>query len=165
MDPLPWPDENHLHAAEGWLELGNANEANEELDRIAPRLRDHPAVLDLRWQIYAQADKWAACLDIAAAIIKLAPNSPDGWIRLPYTLHVLGHTQGAWDILNAVAARFPDNPTIAYNLACYACQLGNIARARELLDAALTLDNSPSMKLSALNDPDLSPLWIESQRT
>ncbi len=89
---------------------------------------------------------------------------PIGWVHLSYTLHELCRTQEAWDNLSAVAAKFPDNPTIAYNLACYACQLGNTARARDLLDRALTLDNSPATKLAALSDPDLTPLWTESQR-
>ena len=164
MTPLPWPDENHLQAAEGWLELGNSHEANEELERITPGLRAHPAVLDLRWQIYARAKKWSACLDIATAITKLVPKSPAGWIHLSYTLHELHRTQEAWDNLSPVAAKFPDNWTITYNLACYACQLGHIPRARELLARALALDNSPATKLAALNDPDLTPLWTESQR-
>ena len=78
MTPMPWPDQNHLQAAEGWLGLGNPHEANEELERITPEHRVHPAVLEIRWQIYAQAKKWPACLDIAAAITKLAPKSPAG---------------------------------------------------------------------------------------
>ena len=164
MDPLPWPDQQHLQAAEGWLGLGNAHEANEELERITPDRRPHPAVLEIRWQIYAHAKKWQACLDIATAITKLAPKSPAGWIHLSYTLHELRRTQEAWDNLSTVAANFPKNSTIQYNLACYACQLGNLPRARELLDRALTLDSSPATKLAALNDPDLSPLWTESQR-
>lgn len=161
--PLPWPDKHHLQAAQGWLEMGNASEANEELERIAPPLRAHPAVLELRWQIYATAKQWPACLDIAIAITTLAPESPAGWIHRSYTLHELRRTQEAWDTLTAVAAKFSDNATIAYNLACYACQLRNITRARELLDRALTLDSSPATKLAALNDPDLTPLWTESQ--
>jgi hypothetical protein len=47
-------------AAEGWLELGSPTEANEELEKIAPRLRAHPDVLDIRWQIYAAAERWDA---------------------------------------------------------------------------------------------------------
>jgi predicted Zn-dependent protease len=164
MNPLPWPDKKHIQPAEGWLGLGNAHEANEELERIAPERRSHPAVFELRWQIYAQAKKWPACLDIATAITKLAPESPVGWIHLSYTLHEIHRTQEAWDNLTAVAAKFPRNYTIQYNLACYACQLGHIARARELLHRAFTLDSSPATKLAALNDPDLTPLWTESQR-
>lgn len=58
------PDTHHLAAAQGWLQLGNHVEANEELEQIAPSLRSHPDVLELRWQIYAKAEKWDACLDI-----------------------------------------------------------------------------------------------------
>ena len=91
--------------------------------------------------------------------------SPAGWIHLSYTLHELHRTQEAWDNLSAVAARFPDNFNIAYNLACYACQLGNLPRARELLGLAIELGGSAETKLMALKDPDLTPLWTESQRT
>jgi hypothetical protein len=61
MDPLPWPAQNHLQAAEGWLELGNAQEANQELERITPSLRAHPAVLDLRWGISLRPPSSAPC--------------------------------------------------------------------------------------------------------
>jgi hypothetical protein len=40
--PLPHPDEHHLNAAEGWLELGNHLEANEELEKIEAFIRPHP---------------------------------------------------------------------------------------------------------------------------
>ena len=56
---------------------------------FAPGLRVHPTVLEIRWQIYAEAKKWPACLDIATAITKLQPSSPAGWIHLCYTLHEL----------------------------------------------------------------------------
>jgi hypothetical protein len=64
----------HLLAAEGWLELGNPHEANKELEKIAPGLRVHPDVLEMRWQIYAAAERWDACLDLAVAVVKLDPR-------------------------------------------------------------------------------------------
>lgn len=63
MNPLQHPDTLHLQAAQGWLELGNHTEANEELEQITADLRVHPDVLAVRWQIYACAKKWDACLD------------------------------------------------------------------------------------------------------
>jgi len=36
MKDLPFPDNKHLEAAEGWLGLGNWLEANEELENITP---------------------------------------------------------------------------------------------------------------------------------
>jgi len=85
--PLPPPDEHHLRAAEGWLELGNPVEANEELERIQPTLRAHPGVLELRWQIYARAAQWDACLAIANALMKLSPHTPQPWLHRSYTMH------------------------------------------------------------------------------
>ena len=76
MKPLQHPDTLHLQAAQGWLELGNHLEANEELEKVTASLRGHPDVLELRWQIYAHAKKWDACVDIATAITKLAPDRP-----------------------------------------------------------------------------------------
>ena len=46
--------QGHLEAAEGWVELGNHLEANEELERITAENRAHPAVLGVRWQIYTK---------------------------------------------------------------------------------------------------------------
>src|SRR5258706_13055014 len=94
-------DVHHLRAAEGWVELGNHLEANEELEKITPELRAHPDVLALRWQIYAKAEKWNACLDIATAITKLAPDQPMGWIHRSFALHEPKRTQDAWDNLMA----------------------------------------------------------------
>jgi hypothetical protein len=64
------PDELHFQAANGWLELRNWLETNEELENITPALRAHPDVLAVRWQIYARAEKWEACVDIAEAVVK-----------------------------------------------------------------------------------------------
>jgi len=53
MKPLPHPDNKHLEAAEGWLELGNYLEENEELGKKnhpttqSPSLRPGNAVQDL----------------------------------------------------------------------------------------------------------------------
>src|SRR5690349_10510510 len=55
IPPLEPPDSHHLAAAQGWLELGNHAEANNELERISPTLRAHPDALEVSWQIYAAA--------------------------------------------------------------------------------------------------------------
>ncbi len=87
IPPLQPPDTLHLQAAQGWIELGNHLEANEELEKITAQLRAHPEVLKVRWEIYAAAKKWEAALDIAAAIIKLDPDDPLGWVHRSCSLH------------------------------------------------------------------------------
>jgi hypothetical protein len=82
MNPtLAPPDSLHLRAAQGWLELGNHVEASEELEKTTSRLRAHPDVLEMRWQIYAATKKWENAVEAASAIAKLLPDSPFGWIH------------------------------------------------------------------------------------
>src|SRR5947209_7357308 len=103
MNPFPPPEYHHLKAAEGWLELGNHLEANEELENIPPALRSHPDVLQLRWQIYAKAKKWDACVDLGEALVKLAPDREISWIHRSVALHAQKRYQEAWELLEPAA--------------------------------------------------------------
>jgi tetratricopeptide (TPR) repeat protein len=152
------PDSFHVAAAQGWLELGDHIQANEELERIAAKQRAHPDVLDVRWQIYAKAERWDACVDIAAAIIQLEPGRADGWIHRSYALHELGRTQEAFDHLLPAVDRFPKVWMIPYNLSCYCAQLGRLDDCREWFGKAMAVDEH-AVKRAAMEDPDLKPLW------
>jgi tetratricopeptide (TPR) repeat protein len=165
VKPLEPPDTHHLQAAQGWLELGNHIEAIEELENIAPQLRAHPEALKVRWEIYAAAKKWEAAIDIAAAIVQLDPDDLAGWIHWSYALHELKRTAEARDNLLRVVEKFPISATMRYNLACYECQLGRLERAKEWLEKAFALGDAKGMKLAALDDPDLQPLWKEISKT
>jgi len=81
VPPLQPPDSMHLEAAQGWLELGNHEEANEELELIDAPLRSHPDVLEVRWGIYAKVENWELCENIGPALVKLAPERTTGWIH------------------------------------------------------------------------------------
>jgi len=48
---LTTEDKRHLETAEGWLDLGNYLEANEELGKVTASMRSHPEVLLSRWQV------------------------------------------------------------------------------------------------------------------
>jgi predicted Zn-dependent protease len=165
MKELEFHDRRHLEAAEGWLGLGNFLEANEELECITPQMRVHPDVLELRWQIYAKGEKWEACVDIARAITKLAPSHPHGWIHWAYSLHELKRTKEAKAVLLPVADKFPEESLMRYNLACYECQLGNLKEARRWLERAFDSGDPRRLKLMALDDPDLDPLWANIGKT
>ena len=159
MKPLSTPDSHHLLAAQGWLELGNTTEADKALDEITPQLRNHPDVLEVRWRIYARKKKWDACVDIATAITKSAPKRACGWLHRSYALHEMRRTQEARDLLLPVVDRFPDEPLMRYNLACYECQLGRLEQAKQWLSRAFAIGDAPKLKLMALDDADLQPLW------
>jgi len=158
MKRLSPPDSHHLKAAEGWLELGDPLQANEELEKIMPQLRVHPDALEIRWQIYAKEKKWEACVDIAATIVKFAPEKQSGWIQRSFALHELKRTEEAFDNLLPVAERFSDVWTIPYNLACYCSQLQRLDEAQKWFKKAMAIDEK-TVKQAAVDDPDLLPLW------
>jgi len=164
MRPLPHPNNLHLQAAEGWLELGNHLEANEELEKIEPSLRVHPSVLEVRLDIYDKAKKWEACVELAGALVELTPDNREVWIRRSFALHVLKRTQTAHDCLLPAAEKFPECWNIAYNLACYCSQLRDFEASQSWFKKAIVL-NEKEVQRAALDDPDLEPLWASMSTT
>jgi Flp pilus assembly protein TadD len=161
MTVLPPPDIHHLSAAEGWLELGNPREALVELNRISAVEQGRLEVLGVRWSITAQFRSWEECVGLATRMLELAPKEVFGWIHRSYALHELKRTREARDLLLPAVKKFPRNETIPYNLACYECQLGEVAAARDWLRRAMKLHGPAAIKAQALADPDLKPLWPE----
>jgi predicted Zn-dependent protease len=158
MTALKYPDLLYLEAAKGWVILGDLREANRELDQITREFQKHADVLEVRFAIYAKARKWIVCMELAAAMLDLAPDRPTAWINSAQTLHELEQTQDAWDALYAVRDRFPKSAAIPYNLACYACRLGRVEDSQEWLRKAFALGGESFRKM-ALAESDLQPVW------
>jgi tetratricopeptide (TPR) repeat protein len=167
VKPLEPPESFHLSAAVGWLELGNHLEANEELEKITPQLRVHPDVLMVSWQIYAKGEQWASAFEIARSLVELVPDDSFGWIHQAYALRRMpgGGINQAWDALLPAADKFPKEALIPYNLSCYASQMGQLDQAKQWLQRAIELGDPMQIKLMALNDRDLQPLWKSIRET
>jgi predicted Zn-dependent protease len=159
MQNLPLPDQRHLDAADGWLGLGDFQSASEELDQIAPDLRAHPCVLELRYKLYAETKRWDLAVEMARSMAESLPDQPWGHFYLAYSLHELKRTQAAYDTLRPVVDRFPEEWLMRFNLACYACQLGQLKEAMMWLKQAMALAGKKEVCAMALADPDLKPLW------
>lgn len=161
MRSLDPPDTHHLSAAQGWIDLGNPREAAGEWARLSATAREHPAALELLWRIQAEERQWPQALECAQRLLGLAPDNPTGWIQRSYALHELGRTSEAREKLVEAIRRFPVVSTIPYNLACYACRLGNLDEAREWLDRAVRLRSRKEIRAIALEDRDLESMWAE----
>ena len=159
MRPLKPPDSIYLRAAQGWLELGNHLEAQAELENIPAKRHGHPQVVEVRWLICAKNREWEICLGLARSLIRRVPERPSGWIHLSFALHELKLTKEAWNNLFGVVEKFPDVPTIPYNLACYGAQLGRLWEAEQWLKRAFRVGDARELKRAALADPDLKALW------
>ena len=166
MGALEPPDSHFLLAATGWLELGNAAAAEEELDQIQPLLHGHPDVLELRFQICATAAKWDEAWKVAQALVLEVPERVGSWIHAGYAARRAtgGSLEAAYNNLLPAAQRHPEEPLVLYNLACYTCQLGKLPEARDWLKAAFSLAHKKNLQTLALAETDLQPLWPEIEK-
>ena len=124
MKPLTHREVIHLNAAEGWLMLGNPVEAHEEMENIGGESSRHPAVLAIRWQVYAAAQWWEAAYVVSKALCEIAPESPEAWICQANTVRNYKGVLEAWSLLLSTVNKFPQDSVIRYNLPCYAAELG-----------------------------------------
>ena len=147
-----------IRRATGWLELNLPLEADEELEEVQPEMRSHPAVLKLRYNVYATAKKWEMALEIAGFLHEQLPDESFGGNQKAIALHKLGRTKEAKDLALGLVSRFPEQWDLPYNLACYYAQLGELTEAEHWFKAAMAL-NEDDAKRAGIDDPDLVPLW------
>lgn len=162
MSELRAPDAHFLLAAAGWLELGLPAEAAAELHKVSAAFQDHPDVLETRWQVCAAQKDWEAAAQVATTLVTKAPERDSGYIHRAYSLRRVkgGGLDAAWGALRPVLEKFPKNPIIPYNLACYAAQSGRVQEAWDWLHQAMEAARDvASIKKMALADDDLRPLW------
>ena len=155
--PLESPDQQHWQAAVGYVELGMFAEADSELDKIDPFCRALPEVLAVRLPIYRGLKKWELMQQIAKRLKEFDPDNVQWTISLAYATRRAYSIDVAMEILLNAVAKFPQEPAIPYNLACYYCQRGEIVNAKRYLRQAFEID--PNWRKAALEDEDLKPLW------
>jgi tetratricopeptide (TPR) repeat protein len=155
--PLEPPDQQHLEAAHGYIELGMFLEANEELENIDPYCRALPEVLNARLVIYQGLQKWELMAVVATKLVEWNPNEPGFFVGLAYATRRAKSVSAAHEILLRGEKLHPKEGAIQFNLACYEAQLGNIEKAKQHLKQATTLH--PRFAMMALEDKDLESLW------
>jgi hypothetical protein len=120
-------------------------------------------VLEARWLLCAHEKNWRDALTVAERELASVSKAPSGWLHRAYALRRVdgGGLESAWDALLPAAEKFPKEPVIAFNLACYACQLNDLAAARTWLQRAMKIGGKEAIRKMALADEDLKPLWPE----
>ena len=145
-----------LSHAQGYLGLGMVAEAAAELDRIPAPERDAVEVLALRMAVLQKQQDWPALRTVAGEFVRRVPAEPAAWVTWAYATRRAASLAAAEKILLDAERLHPAEPTIQFNLGCYACQCGDLAEARRRVDRAIALDKH--FAASAATDPDLAPL-------
>jgi len=147
----------HLQYATGHLELGMLKEAAAELDAIGQSDQLLPEVISVRIDLHMHAKHWSQVIKFSQELIRLSPSDDKGWISHAFALRELDRIDEAQTVLlEAEPIHGKKCGVLHYNLACYACLLGNKPEAKRRLMIALKMDKS--WKQSALEDPDLKAM-------
>ena len=119
-------------------------------------------MLALRWAIYAKAEKHDMAFEVARGLVELVPDDASSWLKQAESLRKMpgGGAKAALDSLLPVADRFPDDVALLYSLACYSCQAGDLKSAWSWLQRAMD-KGGDKIKLVALDDKELEPLWVD----
>ncbi|MEQ1858433.1 MAG: hypothetical protein ABMA13_00700 [Chthoniobacteraceae bacterium] len=150
-------DQLHLRAASGYIALGMNLDANAELEKIIPEHRHLPQVLVFRLQIYHALEKWELMQTVAKRLATTEPENPQWWASWASATRRADSIDAARLILVNGLERHPASAVILYNLASYLCQLGNLEESKAKLKLAFELDDS--LRLQAMEDEDLEPVW------
>ncbi len=146
----------HLSYAQGYLGLGLLDEAVAELDCIVGPERDSLDVLVVRMAVLQEQENWSKLAALAAKVVKRSPEEASAWITWAYATRRAESLAAAEAILLKAEGQHPTEPTIQFNLGCYACLRGDLATAKRRVDRAVALE--PKFLHAAATDPDLAAL-------
>lgn len=145
-----------LSYAQGYLELGMVAEAAAELDRIPAADSGALEVVAVRLAVLQEQKNWPALSALAGDLVRRAPAEAAAWVTWAYATRRADSLPAAERILLEAEQHHPTEPTIQFNLGCYACQRGDLPAARDRVNRAIALD--PKFAQAAATDPDLAPL-------
>jgi tetratricopeptide (TPR) repeat protein len=151
--------EKHLTAAKGYLDLGMIDEAQRELKEIPVEFQTRIEVLAFWVEIFSRLKKWKQMRLIAQQLIDVQPNESQWWIGLAFATRRGQSLNAAREILLRAEKLHPRDPTIQYNLGCYACLMGEYELAKQYVRKSFSIDNV--FRKMAKQDPDLEPLREE----
>jgi len=156
---LPKSILRRLNSAQGWLNLGDWEEAAAELDGIDSEFQSIPLILIFRVEIYRMAENWGKMAEISRHLCGAQPAEAGHWLNYSYGARRSESVEAARDILTRAKKLFRNNAMIWFNLACYHAQLGELNEARVHVAEAMRIQ--PDFRETALKDPDLEALWPE----
>ena len=131
-------------------------EAAAELAQISTPLSEATEFLAVRLAVLQQQEDWPALRDTARTFARHSPGEAAAWITWAYATRRAESLAAAEKILLEAERHHPAEPTVQFNLGCYACMRGDLPAARLRVDRAIALE--PNFAAIAATDPDLAPL-------
>ncbi len=156
--PLAEEEQKRLTAAQGYLDLGMFLEANEELEEIDADVRHLSEVLEVRLGIYEHLERWELLQTVAKTLVSRDDRNQRAFLAWAKAERRQGRDDDARAVLFAgIAANSGRSGELWLALACLECEVGNLERAKDALCKAIDADRT--LRLRALNETALAPLW------
>jgi hypothetical protein len=140
-----------------YLERGMDADANDALETLPDDVKSHPLVFGARPELLMVMERWEDGVILGRSLCRIFSKHHDFWFRTAYCLHAMKRTAEAKETLLSAPTAISGTALYCYKLACYEAQLGLTDRAKALLQECFTKD--ATMKATALDDPDLGPVW------
>lgn len=146
-----------LRAADGYLYLGLADEALEELAAVRAEDQLEAVVLLAKIRALLHLRRWKDAETLSAEGAELHKREEEFTVQRAFALHQQREGAKAVEVLLAAPEWIQKTGILHYNLACYEARLGDLNAARQCIDAAIQIN--AAIKKSAKADPDLEALW------
>jgi hypothetical protein len=149
-----------VRAAQGYVELGMPQDASVELDEIPAELQQRLEVVLLRLETLRLLKRWDDGASFGRAAIVEHPSCGPLYLVTAYAIRRCHGIEEARALLISGEGVLADEAMFHFNVACYECQLGNLAGAKHRLLKAFELN--PRYRQIGKEDPDLQPLhdWL-----
>jgi tetratricopeptide (TPR) repeat protein len=151
--------ERRIIAAQGYVELGLLDEAQEELAPLPQEVHDRVDVIEITLLCLMGRQRWAEALTLATKLCAQESAEPGGYIHAAFCLHELGRTTEAVDVLSRGPVTLSTKPVYYYNMGCYHARLGLHDKALAYLDRAFEMDGE--LRKHARKDRDLDCLRVQ----
>ncbi len=105
---------------------------------------------------------WPEMLSLTRKMVELYPADAECWVTLADATRNSVSVQAGLELLETARQHFPDDGHILFQIGCYCCQLGRLDEARTAVQGAVS--NNRVWAKIAVQDRDLSPLWLEFKK-
>jgi tetratricopeptide (TPR) repeat protein len=151
----------NVRAAEGWIDLGNYDEAAEELHNCPPAVKSSIEWVKLWVRVYAATNQWREVEMMCETLARHAPNDPFTIFNQAEAFHRQGRTREAFAALQYAPVNVKQGGEFFYLMARVLCALNEMTLALSCIGQAF--DEDPSIRMKALSDPELERVWLDLQ--
>jgi tetratricopeptide (TPR) repeat protein len=162
MPSLPnsnsWLIRKHLDAALGYLGLGMAKDAWDELEKIDKSEKiDLLALWKVQVEVARALGKWELVAELARHLSKVEPDELLHVFNLAQATRQLKGHEAALAVYEFAADRWPDFGHLRVAMAVELCALNRVSEAKVILREAIKRD--PNLKPVVLDHPELEAVW------